>query len=109
MFGSCESLNSIELSNFDTSHVDDMGYLFNYCIYLKSIDLSTFDTRSLVQADFMFRTCVSLESINLSNLNSNQKLQNMSHIFYNFNSIKYLNLSTFPTYNVNNMENIFNG
>ena len=40
MFNSCSSLESIDLSSFQTSSVSDMGYMFCGCSSLKSVDLS---------------------------------------------------------------------
>ena len=35
MFYNCSSLNSINLSSFNTSNVTDMGFMFHYCDSLK--------------------------------------------------------------------------
>ena len=43
MFNDCKSLLSINLSNFDTSNVESIYYLFNNDKYLMHIDISSFD------------------------------------------------------------------
>ena len=44
MFCNCESLTNLDISNFDTSNVKDMGDMFTACHYLTSLDLTCFDT-----------------------------------------------------------------
>ncbi len=39
MFNGCESLKSIDISNFNTNNVTDMSFMFNGCESLNSIDL----------------------------------------------------------------------
>ena len=48
MFLNCTSLVELDISNFDTSKVIDMGGIFNSCNSLGQIDLSNFDTSSVV-------------------------------------------------------------
>ena len=44
MFYSCSNLTSLDVSNFDTSKVTDMGGMFYSCSNLTSLDVSNFDT-----------------------------------------------------------------
>ena len=44
MFYECTSLESLDLSNFDTSSVTNMAFMFYRCSSLKSLDLSKFAT-----------------------------------------------------------------
>ncbi len=37
MFDECIELEYLDLSNFDTSNVTDMGWMFNKCLKLKEI------------------------------------------------------------------------
>ena len=50
----------INLSNFNTKNVIDMGYMFNGCSSLTSIDLSSFNTNNVTNMSCMFRGCSSL-------------------------------------------------
>ena len=70
MFSYCQSLNSLDLSNFNTSKVDSFDGMFEDCSSLISLDLSNFkilvnDHMSMI--DSMFDHCSSLEYINLEN------------------------------------------
>ena len=44
MFEGCESLTSIDLSNFNTQNVKIMERLFSYCRSLRFLDLTSFNT-----------------------------------------------------------------
>ena len=46
MFDGCQSLQKINVSNFDTSNVSDMSYMFSSCKSLTSIDVSHFNTKN---------------------------------------------------------------
>ena len=48
MFNGCSSLESIDLSSFNTSNVTDMRWMFDECSSLKSIDLSSFNTNNVL-------------------------------------------------------------
>ncbi len=65
MFNGCESLKSIDISNFNTNNVTNMSYMFNECESLKSIDISNFNTNNVTDMSFMFNGCESLNSIDL--------------------------------------------
>jgi uncharacterized repeat protein (TIGR02543 family) len=47
MFSLCDSLNSLDLSSFDTSKVKDVDHMFFGCDSLNSLDLSNFDLGAL--------------------------------------------------------------
>ena len=108
MFCSCFSLQSIDLSSFNTDNVTNMSDMFFGCSSLKSIHLSSLNTNNVTNMSNMFFGCSSLESINLSSLNTN-KVTNMSFMFYNCSSLKSVNLSSLNTSNVANMSYMFSG
>ena len=80
MFSSCSSLNSIDLSSFNTTNVNNMSGMFSDCDSLKSIDLSSFNTTNVNNMSYMFSRCYSLESIDLSSFNTTN-VNNMSDMF----------------------------
>ena len=65
MFSDCSSLESLDLSSFDTNKVIDMTAMFFRCTSLKSIELSSFDTSNLKFKNYMFNLCNSLEKKNI--------------------------------------------
>ena len=62
------SLTSLDLSNFDTSHVFDMCDMFNGCSSLEELNLSGFDMSDVVSFAGMFKDCVCLEDVNATGI-----------------------------------------
>ena len=105
MFWNMHSLTSLNLSNFDTSNVTNMSAMF-YNMNLTSLDLSNFDTSKVTDMNAMFLNMWSLTSLNISNFNTS-KVTNMSSMFNNTASLTSLNLSSFDTSKVTNMRSMF--
>ena len=66
MFYDCESLISLDLSEFNTQKVTNMESMFHFCKSLKSLNLSKFNTKNAINMRDMFRNCNSLISLDLS-------------------------------------------
>ena len=135
LFQNCITLEYIDLSNFDTSNVTNMAFMFNHCNRLKEIkgldkfitskattmegmfqscfklefiDVSSFDTSNVEIMNFMFVDCFKLKGIKGINKLNTKKVTNMTGMFENCLSLKYLNLENFDTSNVTNMSYMFN-
>ena len=54
LFGHCESLTSVDLSNFDTENVINMRGMFFECKNLRKLDLSSFKTNKVEDMGLMF-------------------------------------------------------
>ena len=106
MFYECSSLESMDLSAFNTNNVTNMRYMLYDCFSLKSIDLSSFNTNNVIDMSFMFYKCSSLKSINLSSFNTNN-VTDMRSMFYKCFTLKSIDLSSFKTSNVKNMSFMF--
>lgn len=106
MFASSSNLTSLDLSNFDTSKVTNMSNMFSTMFSLSSLNVSNFDTSKVTNMDYMFAYSYSLTSLNLSNFDTS-KVANMSSMFYNSFGFTSLNLSNFDTSNVTNMNDMF--
>ena len=65
MFCNCSSLQSIDLSSFNTTNVKDMKWMFFHCSSLQSINLSSFNTTNVNDMSWMFLGCSSLEKRNV--------------------------------------------
>ena len=74
MFWGCSSLESIDLSSFNTTNVKDMQFMFYGCSSLKSIDLSSFNTTNVKDMHSMFCYCSSLKRENIKINNKDDKL-----------------------------------
>ena len=102
-----ENIVSIDLSNFITSSVKDMSFLFNGVKSVKSIDLSGLDLSSVTNMASMFENCASLEEIKFPDSLNN--INDISSLFAGCSSLKSLDLSSFDTTAVTNMNSLFKG
>ena len=63
MFYAYHDLLQIDLSNFNTANVTDMGSMFTGCSVLTTLDLSNFSTANVTTMYMMFNSCSSLTTI----------------------------------------------
>ena len=105
-FGGLSGLTNLDLSNFDTSRVEDMSQLFIGCSRLTSLDLSGFDTSNVKDMSNMFSGCSRLTSLNLSGFDTSN-VKDMSDMFSGCSRLTSLNLSGFDTSSVNDMSAMF--
>ena len=106
MFSSCTSLTSLNLSYFDTSKVKDMVGMFCNCISMTSLDLSYFDTSKVVSMRMMFENCISLTSLDLSNFNTPIVIL-MDYMFNDCISLTNLDISNFNISKVREIDRMF--
>ena len=107
MFYDCHCLMSLDLSSFDTSNVTNMNRMFRGCSSLTSLDFRSFDTSNVTNMDFMFCYCDSLESIDVSNMVLVG--QTGTHLFKDLKSLKSINLSNANTTQATDMKGMFSG
>ena len=74
MFRECSSLQSINLSSFNTTNVKDMSGMFSWCSSLQSIDLSSFNTTKVEDMKSMFWGCSSLKKENVKICSYDKKI-----------------------------------
>ena len=101
-----KNILEIDLSNFDTSKVTNMQYMFSGMDKLTSLNLSSFDTSQVTDMSIMFSRMSSLTSLDLSNFNTSQ-VTNMTNMFSDVSNLTSLNLSSFDTSKVIYMLNMF--
>ncbi len=134
MFANCVSLESLDLSNFDTgkafttsamfngmskvkridlgpkfntSNVTNMTGMFNGCALLEKLDLSTFDTRKVTEFSYMFNACATLQKLDVSMFDTRSAV-NMLSMFSGMLALSDFNLGhNFNTSNVITMQNMF--
>jgi len=71
MFQECNELEYLDLSNFNTSNVTEMEYMFNFCRKLKEIKgINKFNTNKVTDMSAMLQECNELEYLDLSNFNT---------------------------------------
>lgn len=105
MFSVCSNLKSIDVSGFDTSNVTDMSRMFASCDNLTELDVSGFNTEKVTNMSQMFDH-IDVTELDLSNFNTS-KVTDMSHMFDGCHSLERLDLKSFNTSNVTNMNGMF--
>lgn len=98
MFENCRSLISLDLSDWDTSNVTSMEYMFNGC-YVTSLDLSGWDTSKVTNMNRMFYNCSGLTELDLSSFDTS-KVTSMGSMFSGCTSLISLILNDFDTSNI---------
>lgn len=63
------AVQTYDLSNWDTSQVNNMEYMFNNNVKVTSLDLSSWDTGKVTNMNAMFNNCSSLDQIGFENWN----------------------------------------
>ena len=106
MFDGLNNIISIDLSNFDTSQVENFDCMFVNCISLKYINLNNMNTSLAKNMVEMFAFCSSLETLNLSSFDTS-KVTSMERMFFNCKSLKSLDLSNFNTLELKNTTQMF--
>ena len=105
MFNQCQSLESLDLTKFDTSEVTSISNLFSNCLSLKTIDISEMNFKNVVLMDYTFRNCTSLTNINLTNFKTDSA-QVMKGLFFGCSSLKSIEIRNLL--NVSTLSDIFN-
>ena len=108
-------LRSLDLTNFNTSKVTNMEYMFYRCGSLKTLDVSMFDTSNVTNMRYMFACDIGtnnyaisyLEEITFSSKFDTSKVTNMSQMFYGLGSLKALDLSSFNSSSLTDVNNMF--
>ena len=107
MFSSCTSLETLDLSSFNTEKVKYMYAMFDGATNLRSIKLPKgFIGSSVTDLCSMFKDCTSLTELDLSGSNS-ENVKDMKAMFYGCRALSKLDLTDFKTGQVTTMENMF--
>ena len=54
IFSGCSSLKELNLTNFKTDNVENMGWMFSECSSLKELNLTNFNTENVIDMRSMF-------------------------------------------------------
>lgn len=107
MFSSCTSLETLDLSSFNTEKVTNMVTMFENSKHLRSLKLPKgFIGSSVTNLNATFKGCERLTELDLSGSNS-ENVTNMSEMFYGCKALSKLDLTSFKTGQVTTMENMF--
>ena len=107
MFSSCTSLETLDLSSFNTEKVTTMATMFENSKHLRSLKLPKgFIGSSVTDLNATFKGCESLTKLDLSGSNS-ENVKEMNEMFYGCRALSKLDLTDFKTGQVTTMENMF--
>jgi len=106
MFYNCSCTEKFNLSNFNTQNVHDMSYMFYDCSGTYELNLTSFNTQNVVNMTKMFANCTKLIRLYISSFNT-INVKYMNHMFYNDFTLNELDLSSFNTQNVLDMNGMF--
>ena len=109
MFRYCNSLKSVDLSNLDTSQVTDMSLMFTGCSSIQRIDLSKNNLSSLTNVEYMFSNATALESIDFNDTLKSAKITDFDYMFTKCTSLHTLDLSNFDFSKASSFTRIFDG
>ena len=108
MFYNCAKLISLDLSDFDTQNVENMYQTFAYMTNLKDLNLDNWNLSSLTNFSGTFDRCSSIVNLDLSNINVGN-VTTMYAAFRYMTSLKALNVSGWGSNNLTDMADIFYG
>lgn len=107
MFSSCTSLETLDLSSFNTEKVTNMSKMFVGSTNLRTINLPKgFIGSSVTDLNATFKGCERLTELDLSGSNS-ENVKEMNEMFYGCRALSKLDLTDFKTGQVTTMENMF--
>lgn len=108
MFGYCKSLESIDLSNFDTAGFEYFDSMFSGCSSLEKVDLGGVDTSAATRMENMFSGCSSLKDVDVSRFDTSN-VKTMGSMFKDCSSLESLDLSSFDTSKAEAMGSMLEG
>lgn len=107
MFENCYSMLEIDIKSLNISNVTSFEGCFYDCRKLNNVILDNLSTNSLKSTKKMFSGCESLHMITFPKLFNTSIVEDMSHMFYDCQSVAEIDLSMFATKNVRYMEYMF--
>ena len=107
MFSDCYALTSLNISNWNTSNVTNMNSMFSNCNALTSLDISDWNTSSVTNMNSMFSGCDALTSLDISDWDTSS-VTNIGHMFRECYALTSLDISDWDTSSIINMNNMFN-
>jgi surface protein len=108
LFRQCNNLTKVTFgSDFDTSKVTKMDYMFFDCEELIELDLSSFNLERVTNTYLMFGLCFKLKRIKMNNNTRTNNLEDMSYMFSNCKSLEYINTEIFKVNKITSLNYTF--
>ncbi len=107
MFQDCSSLQSVDVSGFNTAKATDISCMFRR-VGIKELNLSNFNTEKVTEFGSMFEGSSSLEKLDIHSFNT-KSATNFWCMFLDCSNLKELDLSGFDTKNNPRTGHMFQG
>lgn len=106
MFSGCSKLETVDLSDLDTSGVTTMEAMFSGCNKLKAVDMTGLDTSSVTDMSDLFQSCTSLTKVDLKGIDTSS-VTIMAYMFDGCSALTELDLTDLNTGSLTNMISMF--
>ena len=94
MFDGCSNLTELDISNFSTSKVENMGYMFSGCVALSKVTFGQdFVTSKVTAFQSLFSNCQAINNLDLSGFDFS-KAGNVQNMFANCFNLRNLTFGT---------------
>ena len=106
LFGNCEDIIEIDLSNFDCSQVTSCESMFDGCKSLKKLNLGKLDFALCNNFAKMFSECIQIENIDVSHFNTKNS-KSFEKMFNGCRKLKNIDVSKFNSSKCENIGSMF--
>ena len=108
MFLQYTSLTTVNFGNIVTSQIKSMHSMFDGCTSLEEIDLSMLSTGSVTDMSNMFNNCIKLKNVNFGNIDTSCVVT-FNLMFFGCRALTSIDLSNLDTSSVTDMSYMFAG
>ncbi len=109
MFAFCNSLTTLDLSNFSTVNVTLMGFMLSGCSSLTTLNLSSFSTANVTTMNSMFASCSSLTTLDLSGFSTANVIRMDNMFSFSSGLTDIVGIENFNIGNIGNVTNFLIG
>ena len=103
--GGYSNINTIDTTNWNSSNITTMGYMFYYNSSLKTINLNNLDTSNVTNIHSMFYYCYNLTTLDVSNWNTS-KINVLGSTFMGCSNLTTLNINTWTLSSTNKITSL---
>ena len=108
MFYDCKSLNQLNLSMLDTGNVRDLGHIFHGCESLADININGWETTYVTNVNSMFSNCEKLTRVDIKDLET-PNVTDFSYMFFDCGKLEEVDVGNFDTSEATTMKSMFYG
>ena len=109
LFFGCQSLQSVDISNLDTSNATDMSGMFWGCAALENITFGEdFDTSKVERVSYMFADCTALSELDLSGFTVPACIA-FDGMFLHCTGLEVIDVSAFSPVYISSVSQMFQG